>query len=124
MKDHRTHWIKQFKQSKQFGHLRFKRLSAKGYGYPNFDIEADLMDSVSLEDFIAIETDRIPFFVGTSLAGIIPNPDKIPNFLAEDKMGAILGKSLLSGSIAGLGLYWLEKDKQTKITWFANQPTG
>ena len=120
MKEHTTYWIKHFKENKEFAHLRFKRLKGKVYGgYPRFDIDESLIDDVELDDFVKIEKNRIPFFIGSQF-GISPIMDKIPNFYNGDKIIGILGKSLLSGSVAGLTICKCVGNKRVKIVHFKN----
>ena len=114
MKKYTTYWIKHFKQDKKFGHLRFKLFKDKRCGgYPPFDIDESLIDKVRLDDFIKIERHRSPFFLGTQF-GIYPRIDKIPNFFNRPKIIAVLGKSLLSGHVAGLFIYKVYKDNKRK----------
>ena len=117
MKEHTTYWIKHFKENEEFGHLRFKLL--KDGPYPRFDIDGSLIDEVELDDFVKIEENRIPFFIGSQF-GITPIMDKIPNFYNGDKIIGILGKSLLSGSVAGLTIYKCVGNKRVKIVHFKN----
>ena len=124
MKKHTTYWIKNFKQDKKFGHLRFKLLKDKGY-LP-FDIDKDLVDKVGLDDFVKIEENRIPFFIGTQF-GIYPNIDEIPNFYNNYKLIGILGKSILSGCVAGLSIYKVYKDnkrKRFRLAHFENRKSS
>ena len=124
MKKHTTYWIEHLRQDKKFGHLRFKLLEDKGCGgYPPFDIDQSLIDKVKLDDFVKIEKNRIPFFVGSQF-GINPWIDKIPNFFNRPKIIAVLGKSLLSGHVAGLSIYKVYKDdkrKWVRLAYFENR---
>ena len=117
MKKHIIYWIKHFKQDKKFGHLRFKLLEDKGYGgYPPFDIDESLVDKVKLDDFVKIEKNRIPFFVGTPISGINPWINKIPNFFNGPKIIAILGRSSFNSECGGLSIEKVYKDNKRK--WF------
>ena len=121
MKKHTTYWIKHFRQNKEFGHLRFKLLKDKGHRfYPSFDIDESLIDEVELNDFIKIEENRIPFFIGHQF-GISPSINKIPNFHSEDKIIGILGKSLLSSLVSGLTIYKCVGKQRVKIIRFKNE---
>lgn len=99
------YWIARFKSDSQFGHMRLKRLNV---GYPPFDIDEDLVDWVDLEEFIRIEENRLPLFIGSQF-GIHPNLNELPNFYNGEKLIAILGMSLLSGCVAGLSIYRLNE---------------
>jgi len=99
-----TYWIKHFKLNPEYGHLRFKKLDNGFSGYPPFEFDETLIDEVDLNTFIKKEETRIPLFIGTPM-GLYPLLYKIPNFLTEDKIVAILGKSLLTGHVAGLRFY-------------------
>jgi hypothetical protein len=111
-------WIQGFKKSRRHGHKRFKRLET---GYPPFEINEELIDIVSLEDFIRIEKDRLPLFIGSQF-GINPRINEIPGFFNGRKQIAILAKSLLSGSVSGLTLYQIKRRhkefKFNKIAFF------
>ena len=118
MNKHTIYWIKHFKQDKKFGHLRFKLLEDKGYGgYPPFDIDEYLVDKVKLDDFVKIEKNRIPLFVGTPISGINPWINEIPNFFNEPKIIAVLSRSSFNSRIvAGLSIDKVYKDNKRK--WF------
>ena len=94
-------WITKFRNDDRSCHLRFKILESGFGGYPRFEIDEELIDKIGLEDFIKNENNRIPFFVGTQM-GIYPQINSIPGFYNGDKIIAILGKSVLSGHVAGL----------------------
>ncbi|HEY5124363.1 MAG TPA: hypothetical protein VIK14_11570 [Ignavibacteria bacterium] len=85
----------------EYGHLRFKKLDKGFLGYPPFDIDKNLIDEVDLDTFIKNEETRIPLFIGTQF-GLYPWFYEFPDFYNEDKIIAILGKSVLTGHIAGL----------------------
>ena len=106
------YWIKNFKNDLDHGQKRFKRLNK---GYPPFNIDEAIIDIVEFEEFIKIEEQRIPLFIGSQF-GISPRIDEIPQFFNGEKLIAILGKSLLSGHVAGLSLYQIGKnDKKFKF---------
>jgi hypothetical protein len=98
------YWIKHFKDNPEYGSLRFKKLDKGFYGYPPFDFDETLLDVVDLETFIKIEKCRIPLFIGTQF-GLYPWFYEFPDFYNEDKIIAILGKSVLTGHVAGLSIY-------------------
>lgn len=113
-----TSWIEKFKQDPLHGHKRFKRLET---GYPSFEIDDDLIDIVDLESFVKIEDDRFPLFIGTQF-GIFPRVDNVPGFINGRKLVAILGKSLLSGCVAGVSLHQIEENDTSfrlrkVVTW-------
>lgn len=124
MKPYTTYWIKHFKQNPEFGHLRFKKLYKGFSGYPPFEIEESLIDEVDIDTFIRLEETRIPLFIGTQM-GIYPQLYKIPNFLTEDKIIAILGKSLMSGHVAGLRIYQIKagshEHERKELIFFNNE---
>jgi len=109
MKDqsHTKYWISRFESDSQHGKKRFKKLNI---GYPRFDIDETLMDVVELDEFIKIEDQRIPLFIGSQF-GIHPRIDEMPDFFNGEKIIAILGKSLLSGTVAGLTLYQIQENE-------------
>jgi len=121
---HTTNWIKHLKQNPEYCHLRFKKLDKGFYAYPPFDIDKTLIDEVDIETFIKIEENRIPLFIGTQF-GVYPSVDKSPKFLCQDKIVAILGKSLLSGQVSGLGIFKLLSnsnfEKKIEIIYFGNE---
>ncbi len=118
---YKTYWMKNFIQNPQFGKKRFKRIANN---FPDkVELDDTYVDLVDIEDFIKIEDERIPLFIGTQF-GIYPHFEDIPNFFNGKKLVAILGKSLLSGVVSGLSLYEIgENDKEfshDKIAVFYN----
>lgn len=123
MRPQTTYWIKHFKGDPEYGHLRFKKLDHGLGGYPPFDIDENMIDKVDIQTFVKVEVDRIPLLITTQF-GIFPWFDDISLFLKEEIIIAILGKSLLSGHVAGLGIYKLPVcsfliDKR-KLAYFEN----
>ena len=57
--------------------------------------------------------------------GLYPLLYEIPNFLSEDKLVAILGKSLLTGHVAGLGIYQIKagshEHEREELIFFNNE---
>jgi len=100
-------WVHSFKACPQFGHLRFKTVY-KHY-FDLFSIPINMIDIVSHEEFARIDRDRIPLFLGMSVAGVNPRPHSIPGFFNGNKLLGIVGKSL-SGVISGLALYFVPED--------------
>ena len=97
-------WLKHFKNNKEFNHFRFKTVESKFY----IDIDKKIIDIVDKETFLKIEENRIPLFLGTQF-GVYPQYD-IKEIAHQGRIIAILGKSLLSGNVAGLGFYKLRKN--------------
>ena len=110
---HLTHWVRNLKKSK-YKDLRFKRLINKGY--PPFYIPEDLIDTVELEEFVKEEENRLPLLIGTQM-GIYPQKDRIEKFNVYNGLYAVLGKSMLSGAVAGLLIYLDDK----KIDFIPNE---
>lgn len=114
------YWIKNFINDQDYGQKRFKRLKK---GYPRFEIDEAIIDIVEFEEFIKIEEQRIPLFIGSQF-GINPRIDEIPRFFNGEKLIAILNKSLLSGHVAGLSLYQIgandKKFKFNEICYYEN----
>jgi hypothetical protein len=115
-----TQWISKLKNDERFAHLRFKRLFK---GYPPFEIEEDLIDFVDDQEFNRIEENRIPLFIGSQF-GITPRINEIQEFFNGKKYLAILGKSLLSGTVSGLTIYQIEEGDKAfrfrKVAYFGN----
>ena len=105
MSKHTLYWVARFLSDKNFGHMRFKRLNV---GYPMFDFDDELIDTVELDKFIKVEKNRLPLFIGSQF-GIHPKMVNIPGFASEDRIIAVLAKSLLSGCVAGLSIYRVVK---------------
>lgn len=105
------YWIKKFQMDVNFGNKRLKRLEN---GYPPFEIDDNLIDTVDLKSFITDEEDRIPLFIASQF-GIHPSIKSIPDFFNGPKMIAVLSKSLLSGNVHGLSIHLIqENDKASK----------
>lgn len=102
------YWINKFKNDQEHGQKRFKRLDK---GYPPFEIDKALIDIVEFEEFIKIEEQRIPLFIGSQF-GINPRIDDIPELFNGRKLIAVLSKSLLSGHVSGLTVYQIEKNEK------------
>lgn len=115
------YWIKNFKNDQDHGQKVFKRLNK---GYPPFEIDKALIDIVEFEEFIKIEEQRIPLFIGTQF-GIYPRIDDMPQLFNGEKLIAILHKSILSGGVFRLSLYQIGKnDKKfnyNKIGYYENK---
>lgn len=104
MKENSVYWLKQLRKHNEFGKYRFKRLDKGLKGYPPFDFDTNILDVVNLKTFIKVEENRIPLFIGTQF-GVYPWFYDFPEFYNRNKTIAILGKSVFSGHVAGLGIY-------------------
>ena len=121
------YWVRHFKENSDYSHLRFKKL-IKGFGgYPPFDFDDILIDAVDLETFIKIEGKRIPLLIGTQ-SGLFPWFYEFPEFYNGNKIISILGKSVLTGHVEGLGLYKIDAPskhssytKNQEIIYFKNE---
>ncbi len=85
---------------------RFKKLNR---GYPMFNLDESRYDVVDSATFGLFENSLIPFLIGSQF-GINP---RIEEAFTRDYIGyvAILGKSLLSGVVAGLMIYIVQDSK-------------
>lgn len=101
-------WILKLKQNPIYGNYRFKQLET---GYPPFEIDENIIDTVTREEFVEIEDERIPLFIGCQF-GIFPKMNEIQNFYNGTKRFAILSKSLLSGRAHALSIYEVDKDER------------
>lgn len=113
-------WINEFRKDEEYGHKRLKKIDE---GYPQFEIDNELVDTVDFETFLKIEKDRLPLFVGTQF-GLFPSMNDMPKFFNGEKKVAILSKSLLSGDVSGLYIHQIfeedNKFKHLKIKSFKN----
>jgi len=117
------YWIDKFLKDSAYRRNRFKILHS---GYPQFELTESLADEVGVDEFSLIEKNRIPLFIGTQF-GIFPRVNEMPHFFNGKKIIAVLGKSLLSGAVAGLSIYLIrETEKEflaeniSKIAYFKN----
>jgi hypothetical protein len=67
------------------------------------------MDKIDLNTFIKNEIIRISFLIETP-KGLFSQLFKVPNFLSEDIIVAILSKSLLKGHLQVLEFYLIPTD--------------
>ena len=111
-------WIRNHPVLKYF---RFKRLKQGFLGYPPFNFPEDLIDVVDLEEFVANERFRLPLIIGTQF-GEYPRMNKIFKEISTSVRIAVLGKSLLSGHVAGLTIYdyFPKRDLQKEIIRIPN----
>jgi hypothetical protein len=113
-------WIQKFKSDPQNLNVKFKSIFK---GNLPFEIDDDIFDRVELEEFVKIEQNRIPLFLGSQF-GIAPRINELPEFFNGEKIIAILAKSMLSGHVSGLTMYKIhENEKQFhphKIEFYSN----
>jgi hypothetical protein len=116
-------WIQHFLAHPEYGNKRFKRHDGN---YPPFHIDPELIDTVTFEEFAKIEEDRIPLFIGSQF-GVAPGISR-PEFFNREKIIAVLAKSLLSGSVAGLMIYRISASEKrfvpredNKLIYFRNK---
>ena len=120
------YWVKHLKLDSEYKHIRLKQLNN---GHRNFIMPPSLIDAVDAEEFYTEEKDRLPFFVGTQF-GVSPREENLPGFVKIGRKIAILGKSQLSGSVAGLTIYQYDDDggaipiRRFKIRTFSNEKIG
>ena len=110
------YWVKKLQNDDYWKDIRFKKLKE---GYPPFTIPNHLIDEVELDEFLKYEHERIPFFIGSQF-GINPRLEEIYEGNAKLKFIAVLKKSLLSGSVAGLSIYLLSGNDLQQIEYFKN----
>lgn len=119
MHDYKTYWIDQLLADAEYRGLRFKTMSKNSH-FSNIDEE--LIDIVSADEFVRIESDRVPLFLGSQF-GIAPRMNDIEGFFEEVRLCAILGKSMLSGHVAGLTLHRIiDKKTSVRVKHFPNNP--
>lgn len=109
MKEHSFYWLKHFRDNTDFGNYRFKKLEKGFCGYPPFDFDDSILDTVDLETFIKVEKNRVPLFIGTQF-GRYPWFTDFQGFYNEERIIAVLSRSLLSGQVVGLALYSTKVD--------------
>jgi len=116
-----TKWIKLYKENHDYQHIRFKLLNEGRWDYPPFDIDETLTDKVDLEKFSERENTRLPLFIGTPM-GVFPRLYYESEFRREERVVAVLGKSLLTGHVAGVSIRIIRASllEETVLTWFDN----
>jgi hypothetical protein len=116
-------WVPRFLADPEYGHLRLKRLAS---GYPPHDMDPGIIDVVEPEIFLTLEPLRMPFFLGTQF-GTYPRLENLPKPHLGIMTIAVLGKSLLSGNVAGLSICEIDigpngfKSKRRIIRHFPNR---
>jgi hypothetical protein len=97
-----THWWEsRFFYDEIYGDIRLKKLD--GGKYVPYKISSIKVENVSLEMFLELEDGRLPLIIGTQF-GFFPRLNTIPGFYLEPRLVALLSKSVLSGSVAGLSI--------------------
>lgn len=109
-----TKWLEHFNKNHKYSKLRFKKLDNGFCGYPPFDFDDKFLDVVDFDTFIKVEENRLPMFVGTQF-GVYPRLINLPDFYEKNQIVAILGKSLLTGTVTGLSLYEIVKGSDQLI---------
>ena len=99
-------WEEKIKENIIFGNVRFKMLDNDMSRLVH--AKCELIDLVNFEKFIDTEEDRIPIILGTQF-GLYPRVEEIKELFNGEKEIAILCKSLLSGHVAGLKIFKVEK---------------
>ena len=97
---HLLKWVQRLKENVEYKNIRFKKLNVS---YPLFTFSKELIDIVDNDEFLTIEKERIPLFIGSQF-GLSPNIQLSYNENKEIRV-AILAKSWLSGVVYGLVIY-------------------
>ena len=118
MRKHQKYWLDQLKVDKDFGHIHLKGLLGPDASKVNRE---PYIDWVGMDEFLLVEPDRLPFFLGTQF-GVHPRIKDLVGFLDSDRQYAILGKSALSGCVHGLTIYSVKDGKTEKVKLITNAP--
>jgi len=96
-------WTIRYQNDPEFSHIRFKTTGAATTSFQtgSFDFIGKWLDLVPRKEFFTPEPNRLPLFIGSQF-GIRPYLDRNKEFLTGQLRVAILGKSQLSGCVAGL----------------------
>jgi hypothetical protein len=109
--------LNEFKES-QYGRLyRLKNLFTHNVGYI---IPEEYVEHVSLEEFVRIESNRIPFFIESRL-GASPNLNELfPD--DQERVIAVLHKARYASFVYSLGIYKHKKSalQRIEIAKFSN----
>jgi hypothetical protein len=97
-------WTRHFYEDYAYNHLRFKFL--RNNTIP-FDFPEELLDRVSERVYCRTERRRIPLFIGTQF-GIYPRFETVSDLFGKEKLIAVLGKSLLSGHVGSLSIFFMD----------------
>ena len=99
--------------------FRLKKLDT---GYPPFDMDPVLFEVVSHYYFLKIEVNRMPMLIGSQF-GIYPRVENVFDYSYKGYI-AILNKSLLSGSVSGLSIYYLSEHRIGKAIFTCLNQNG
>mgnify|MGYP001362385439 CR=1 FL=1 len=94
-------WTHAFLNDKLFNFKGFKTLGFTSM----FSCDQEILDVVNIEEFIKID-ERLPLFLGT-MCGRLPYFEEIPGFFNGNKYIGVISKSLLSGGVFGLTVYYV-----------------
>jgi hypothetical protein len=101
MKHSTSWWESHLLSDEAYGNIRLKKLD--GGQYIPYNISSIPVEPVGLDVFLKEEDNRLPLLLGTQF-GFFPRLNNIPGFYLEPRVVALLSKSVLSGSIAGLSI--------------------
>ena len=110
-------WAENLQGDANYGHIRFKTIRTP---YPQFEMPKHLYGAVSEDEFLTQKQGLMPFFIGTQF-GLIPRFTDEKFGQLEGQKIAVLGKSQLSGLVAGLGIYEVKNGKRKEIAYFRNE---
>lgn len=110
-------WAEHFQADADYEHIRFKTIRTP---YPQFEMPKHLYGAVSEDEFLTEKEGLMPFFIGTQF-GLIPRFTDEKFGQLEGQKIAVLGKSQLSGYVAGLGIYEVRNGERIQIAYFKNE---
>jgi|GEM_PF-1050610 len=103
-------WESHLLNDEVYKDIRFKTL--KGAQYVPYNISVVAVDHVGREEFLHGEDKRLPLIIGTQF-GFFPRLNTIPGFYLEPRVVALLSKSVLSGSVAGMSICLITGREET-----------
>lgn len=109
-------WFQALSKDKEYGSIRLKTLTQIIINQ-NFSFEETW--DVQMDVFLNPKDSRVPLFVGTQF-GITPRLSPEQYEKLEGCKIAILGKSQLSGHVAGLGIYEIKNGQKVRLAYFNN----
>jgi len=120
MKDSTTWWESHLLRDEIYGNIRLKKLD--GGQYVPYNIASIPVEPVGTDVFLKLEDKRLPLIIGTQF-GFFPRLNTIPGFYLEPRIVALLSKSVLSGSVAGMSFCLITGQEETwkVIRDFANK---
>ena len=120
MKHSTTWWESHLLRDEIYGNIRFKKLDVGQY--VPYNIASILVEPVATDIFLKLEDKRLPLIIGTQF-GFFPRLNTIPGFYLEPRVVALLSKSVLSGSVAGMSFCLITgRDETWKVIRdFANK---